>query len=116
MLNWSCVDPSDGSGLQSFDIWVSQDNGPYQPFVSGTTDTNAEFTGQPGSSYRFYSTARDNAGNVEAPPSTPDAETTIPGPTPSPSPTPTATPEATATATATATPTSTATPTITPTV
>jgi subtilase family serine protease len=78
-LSWSGSDPTDGSGLQSFDVWVAQDDGPYQPFVSNTTETSAQFTGQPGSSYRFYSIARDNAGNVEAAPTTPDAETVIAG-------------------------------------
>lgn len=77
-LSWSGADPPGGSGLQSFDIWMSQDNGPYQPFVTATTDTGAQFTGQPGSTYRFYSIARDNAGNVEATPSVADAVTTVP--------------------------------------
>jgi uncharacterized protein (TIGR03437 family) len=81
-LSWSGSDPAGGSELQSFDIWVSENDGPYQPFLSGTTDTSAQFTGQPGRTYRFYSIARDNAGNVEAAPAQADAVTTIQNPVP----------------------------------
>ena len=76
-ISWSGDDPAGGAGLQSYDIFVAENDGPYQPFLSGTTETSAQFTGQPGTTYRFYSIARDNAGNVEAPPATPDATTTV---------------------------------------
>ncbi|MBI3427701.1 MAG: hypothetical protein HY011_32665 [Acidobacteria bacterium] len=76
-LNWSGSDPANGSGLQSFDIWVAENDGPYQPFLTGTTETSAQFTGTNGKLYRFYSTARDNAGNVEAAPAAPDAVTLV---------------------------------------
>ena len=76
-LNWSGSDPANGSGLQSFDIWVAENDGPYQPFLTGTTETSAQFTGANGKLYRFYSTARDNAGNVEAAPAVPDAVTLV---------------------------------------
>ncbi|MCP9494832.1 MAG: hypothetical protein MSG64_10300 [Pyrinomonadaceae bacterium MAG19_C2-C3] len=72
-IQWSGDDPAGGSGLQSYDIWVSENGGSYQPFVTATTDTSAQFTGRLGSSYRFYSVARDNAGNVEATPAMADA-------------------------------------------
>ena len=80
-VSWTGSDAADGSGLQSLDIWVSENDAPYQPFLSGTTDTSAQFTGQTGKSYRFYSIAHDNAGNVERAPETPDAVTSIAGPT-----------------------------------
>jgi hypothetical protein len=76
-VSWSSSDPANGSGLQSFDVWYAEGDGAYQPLLSGTTDTSTTFTGQAGKSYRFYSIARDNAGNVEAAPSAPDAVTTI---------------------------------------
>lgn len=76
-VSWAGDDPADGSGLQSNDIFVSESDGPYQPFLSGTTETSAPFTGQSGGTYRFYSVARDNAGNVEAAPTTPDVVTTV---------------------------------------
>ena len=76
-INWSGEDVAGGSGLQSYDVFVSENDGPYQPLMTGTTETSQEFTGQPGSTYRFYSIARDNAGNVESPPAAPDAVTMI---------------------------------------
>src|SRR5262249_15128788 len=39
--------------------------------------TGALFNGAPGHAYAFYSVATDNAGNVEAPPATPNALTTV---------------------------------------
>ncbi|MBU1486936.1 hypothetical protein KKH56_02650 [bacterium] len=42
-----------------------------------TADTSAIFAGQDGHTYRFYSIARDNVGNIESAPETPDAETTV---------------------------------------
>ncbi len=80
-VSWTGQDPADGSGLQSYDVWVSEDDAPYQPFLSGTTETSAQFTGQLNRTYRFYSIARDNAGNVESAPATPDATTRIVTPT-----------------------------------
>lgn len=76
-VSWAGSDPANGSGLQSFDVWYAEGDGAYQPLLSGTTDTSTNFTGQAGKSYRFYSIARDNAGNVETAPATPDAVTTI---------------------------------------
>lgn len=80
-VSWAGQDPANGSGLQSYDVWVSENDAPYQPFLSGTTETGAQFTGQLNKIYRFYSIARDNAGNVESAPTAPDATTRIFGPT-----------------------------------
>lgn len=78
-INWSGSDDENGSGLKGYDILYSEDGGAYIPFISNTTETNATFTGKPGKSYRFYSVAHDNAGNLEMPPDTPDAITSIAG-------------------------------------
>ncbi len=80
-ISWAGQDLTGSSGLQSYDIWVSENGAPYQPFLSGTTETSAEFTGIMGRNYRFYSIARDNAGNVETVPNAPDASTTLAPPT-----------------------------------
>ncbi len=80
LVSWSGMDADGGSGLAGFDIYVSQNDGPYQLFLANTTLTSAEFVGEPNSRYAFYSVARDNAGNVEAAPATPDATTMTPGP------------------------------------
>ncbi|MBS1793239.1 MAG: PD40 domain-containing protein [Acidobacteria bacterium] len=78
-LNWSGTDDADGSGFSGYTIFYSEDGGNYRPLVAGTTATGIQFVGNWGKSYRFYSVASDNAGNVEAPPVTPDAVVTILG-------------------------------------
>lgn len=76
-VNWFGTDETNGSGVGSYDIYVSDDGGPWQVWQSRTTQTSATFSGQPGGTYYFYSTARDNAGNVEAVPSTYQAMTLV---------------------------------------
>ena len=83
-ISWSGSDVPSGSGLLNYDIYYSANDGPYQLSVSGTTATSTQFIGEPNTTYRFYSIARDNAGNVEAVPSSPDAVTTVGTPPPNP--------------------------------
>ncbi|MBL9137478.1 MAG: caspase family protein [Verrucomicrobiales bacterium] len=78
-LKWSGADAAGGSGLASYDIFVSRDNGPFSLWQIATTNTSATLLGQPGSTYRFFSIARDAAGLTEKPPAQPDAVTTIAG-------------------------------------
>lgn len=65
------------SGIDNFDILYSRNDGPYVPWLLGTKDTCAMFTGQIDSTYQFYSIARDSAGNTEIPPVGYDAITKI---------------------------------------
>jgi hypothetical protein len=76
-ISWSGADAPNGSGLLSYDIFFSANNGPYHTLVSGTTALSTQFTGELSTTYRFYSIARDNAGNVETAPNNPDTATTI---------------------------------------
>jgi hypothetical protein len=76
-VSWFGSGDPGGSGLQSYDIYVSDNGGPFQVWLGGVTQTNAVFSGQPGNSYGFYSIARDNAGNVEAAPSGAEASTFV---------------------------------------
>jgi len=85
-VTWSGADEPNGSGLLSYDVFFSANDGPYQPLLSGTSATSAEFAGEPNTTYRFYSIARDNSGNVEAAPESPDALTTVGTPPPVPPP------------------------------
>ena len=78
-IQWSGQDAPNGSGIGSFDIYVSRDNGPFMPWLLATPDKGATFTGDPGSAYRFYSIARDLAGNTEDAPVQPDATIAIGG-------------------------------------
>ena len=76
-LSWSGTDESGGSGLAYFDIYVSENEGPFALWLPHTSLGGAIYSGTLGSHYAFYSVATDNAGNHEAPPASPDAETAV---------------------------------------
>jgi hypothetical protein len=62
-VSWTGQDDVGGSGVASYDIYVSDNNGPWSLWLAATTSNNASFRGLPQHTYRFYSLARDNAGN-----------------------------------------------------
>jgi hypothetical protein len=74
---WSGQDA--GSGIASFDIFVSTDDGPWLPWQLDTTNTSATYSGTASQSYAFYSVAYDEVGNVEASPIIPGASTVTSG-------------------------------------
>jgi hypothetical protein len=74
---WSGTDA--GSGVISYDIYVSTNGGPQTLWLAGTTETCATFDGQGGNTYAFYSIARDGAGNTQTVPSA-EATTTVTAP------------------------------------
>jgi subtilase family serine protease len=74
-LSWSGSD--DASGVAHFDIFVSENGGPFAVWLQDTTSSGALYSGQLGNTYAFYSTATDKAGNRQPTPSTPDAQTTV---------------------------------------
>jgi hypothetical protein len=76
-VSWSGTDDAGGSGIAGYDIYVSDNGGPFAPFLLGTTRTSAAFTGQTGHSYGFYSVATDNVGNRQATPAAAQAITVI---------------------------------------
>jgi len=76
-VTWSGSDNPGGSGIASYSVYVSDNGGAFQPFLTGTTATSATFTGQSGHTYGFYSIATDMAGNVQTTPSGPQATTLI---------------------------------------
>jgi hypothetical protein len=75
LVSWSGNDS--GSGIATYNIYVSVNNGQYTLWQTNTTKTSATYTGQLGSSYRFYSIATDNIGNTEVAPLVADAEIAI---------------------------------------
>ncbi|MCY2954337.1 MAG: DUF6531 domain-containing protein [Planctomycetota bacterium] len=81
VVSWIGEDDSGGSGVGGYDIYVSDNGGPFTLWMNATTDTSALFTGQPFHTYAFYSVARDNVGHVEAAPAAPDAQTMVSGDT-----------------------------------
>lgn len=74
---WTGEDDAGGSGLAGYDIYVSDNDKAYELWLEKTTETSRVFTGQTGHTYKFYSRAYDNAGNLEAAPTEPDAVTSI---------------------------------------
>jgi YD repeat-containing protein len=75
-VSWSGQDDTGGSGIRAFNIWVSDNGGPYTLWQTNTANTSAVFSGQTGHTYAFYSQAIDNVGNVEATHATADSTTT----------------------------------------
>ena len=75
LVEW--VGTDEGAGIKNFTIFVSENDGPATVWLSNTPDTSRAFPGSNGNTYAFYSVARDQAGNVEDAPQTPDASTTV---------------------------------------
>lgn len=74
-VQWSGSD--EGAGILDYTIYVSDNGGPFSPWLVNTTQTSATFTGACGHTYAFYSVARDQVGNIEAAPASPDATTAV---------------------------------------
>ncbi|MGD0044074.1 MAG: hypothetical protein ABSE84_27325, partial [Isosphaeraceae bacterium] len=75
-VSWSGSDGA-GSGIADYNVYVSDDGGPFTLFQTNTTATSATFTGQVGHSYAFYSVATSNVGLVQPTPTGAQATTTI---------------------------------------
>src|SRR5260370_31263405 len=75
-VTWLGQDETNGSGVASFTIYVSEDGSAFIEWLT-TTSTSALFNGAYGHSYRFYSVARDNVGNVETAPALSEAMTMV---------------------------------------
>lgn len=83
-LSWSGSDDANGSGIASYDIYVSDNGGDYTLFLDDTTLTTAQFNGELGHTYAFYSVATDMTGHVEAAHPEADAQTATVAPNQSP--------------------------------
>ncbi len=79
LVTWSGTDDAGGSGIKDYTIYVSDSGGPFLPVLTETTATQGVFTIACGHTYRLYSTARDNVGNVEGSPDAPDQTLTEDG-------------------------------------
>lgn len=74
-ISWSGTD--EGVGIKDYSIYVSEDNGPFNPWLTSTPATSKIYNGAYGKSYSFYSIARDLTGNVEVTPAGYDTATTV---------------------------------------
>jgi RHS repeat-associated protein len=86
-VSWSGSDGG-GSGIASYNVYVSEDGGAFAPFLTDTTQTSATFTGIVGHSYSFYSVATSNVGFVQPTPAAGQATTEVVTPPPPPPPPP----------------------------
>jgi hypothetical protein len=77
-VSWSGNDGV-GSGVATYDVFVSVDGGPFTRWLDDTTNLVAQYSGAAGHRYAFYSVATDNVGHTEAAPSQPDAATMVTG-------------------------------------
>jgi hypothetical protein len=59
---------------------MAEDGGPWTLWLHNVTHTAAQFSGQIGHAYTFYSVAYDHTGQVEATPPSADAATTVVAP------------------------------------
>ena len=79
-VSWSGQDDADGtpgSGIASYDIYVSDNGAAFVLWLDDTSDSSATFTGQDGHTYAFYCVAADNVGHVEDDPGIPEAQTIV---------------------------------------
>lgn len=67
---WQGADDAGGSGIAAYDVFVADNAGPFTLWQARTTATSANYTGQAGHSYQFYSLATDQVGHRQATPST----------------------------------------------
>jgi hypothetical protein len=77
MVTWSGGDDAGGSGIAGYDVYASDNGGPFQLWQDATTATSAVYGGKWGHTYAFYSVATDNVGHREALPGDFDASTTV---------------------------------------
>jgi hypothetical protein len=65
-ISWTGTDDPNGSGVKSYDLYVSKNNGPFVLELADIDSTSHYFVGEPGATYNFYTRATDNTGNKEA--------------------------------------------------
>jgi RHS repeat-associated protein len=75
-VTWTGSDVN-GSGIATYDVYVSADRGTWQLWMDDTTQTNGTFTGVAQSEYEFLSLATDNVGLEEIPPESADTSTLV---------------------------------------
>ncbi|NUQ65836.1 MAG: hypothetical protein HUU20_25520, partial [Pirellulales bacterium] len=78
LVSWAGSDDAPaGSGIATYQVFVSDNGGPFNLWQPPTTETSTQFTGEKGHFYAFYSVAVDNVGYIEATPAIPDTQTAI---------------------------------------
>ncbi len=65
-LQYTGVDDAGGSGIQSYNLYVSDNGGAKTLYLSNFSGADTIFYGQVGHTYRFYAAATDHVGNIES--------------------------------------------------
>ncbi|MCP4853392.1 MAG: RHS repeat protein [Fuerstiella sp.] len=76
LVEWT-GDDGDGSGVTAWNIYVADNDAPFQLWLAATPDSTARYDGVTGHKYQFYSVAIDGVGHTEEAATTFDAETTV---------------------------------------
>ncbi len=76
-VSWSGTDDAGGSGVAAYNVFVSDNGGPFVLWQIDTTLTEATFDGEDGHTYAFYSMAQDSVGHAEAKLPAADTQTRI---------------------------------------
>jgi RHS repeat-associated protein len=75
-VSWSGSNGA-GSGIATYNVFVSTNGGAFVPFQVATPATSAAFTGVVGDTYSFYSVATSNVGLVQPTPTAGQATTEV---------------------------------------
>lgn len=67
-VSWAGTDDAGGSGIDHYDVYVSDNGEAFTPFLLNTVSTSATFTGVLGHTYGFYSVATDGVGIMQPTP------------------------------------------------
>jgi hypothetical protein len=76
-VSWEGSDDPQGAGIESYDIYVSDNGGSFKLWKSGMTGPSAVFTGQVGHTYGFYSVSTDGVGHRQSAPAQAQASTRV---------------------------------------
>jgi hypothetical protein len=76
-VSWAGQDDIGGSGVGTYDVYVSADGGLFMLWLHDTQLSQSSYAGAVGHSYAFYSVATDNAGNAELGLPVADAQTFV---------------------------------------
>jgi RHS repeat-associated protein len=77
-VKWTGEDGINGASLAKYDVFLSQDAGPFSIWQTGIAATSALFTGAvPNHTYAFYVVATDYLGQVEAKQAIPETQTKV---------------------------------------
>jgi hypothetical protein len=78
-VSWSGADEASGSGIGTYDLYVSENGGPFTLLLAGVVGTSTAVHGQVGKTYAYYVLAADNVGHRQKTPGTARSTTVVEG-------------------------------------